>query len=101
MKSCPQCGKSENEISMTTDAFNADDNTAFCPCGWVGKYGVMKDDGKKAKTAARKKLEKEATALEVTFDELMTDDAIIALIDAANNAIRSQDADATGDEAAK
>ena len=48
MKSCPQCGKSENEISMTT---GLDVNVANCPCGWTGKVDDMKEDkpAKKAK----------------------------------------------------
>lgn len=51
MKSCPQCGKNENEISMTTNAENADKNVAWCPCGWNGIYAELKDDrpAKKAK----------------------------------------------------
>jgi hypothetical protein len=47
MKLCPQCGRSEKEISMTTDAENVADNKANCPCGWNGTYGALKDDGKK------------------------------------------------------
>jgi len=100
MKSCPQCGRPENEINMTTDALNADDNAVFCSCGFTGKYGDLKDDGKKAKSSARKKLEKEATSLEITFDDSMSDDAIIALIDAANSAIKAADEEPT-DEASK
>ena len=44
MKSCPQCGKAENEISMTTDAEKADDNSVSCTCGFTGKYGDLKSD---------------------------------------------------------
>ena len=52
MKSCPQCGKSENEISMETGRENANENRAWCSCGWTGTYADMKDDkpAKKAKT---------------------------------------------------
>ena len=51
MKSCPQCGKSENEISMETGRENVNENRAWCPCGWEGTYADMKDDkpAKKAK----------------------------------------------------
>ena len=41
MKSCPQCGKSENEISMETGRENAEENRAWCPCGWEGTYADM------------------------------------------------------------
>lgn len=48
MKSCPQCGKSENEISMTT---GLEENKYFCSCGSVGLVKDLKDDkpAKKAK----------------------------------------------------
>ena len=59
MKSCPQCGKPENEISMTT---GLDVNKAFCSCGWTGNVDDLKDDkpAKKAKTVETEPTEEAA-----------------------------------------
>lgn len=52
MKECPQCGKKENEITMETGAEKAADNRVWCPCGFTGKYGDLKGDGKKTAESA-------------------------------------------------
>jgi hypothetical protein len=48
MKSCPLCGRKENEIEMTTSITPVEMNVARCPCGWVGTVDGLKVDGKKA-----------------------------------------------------
>jgi hypothetical protein len=54
MKSCPQCGRAENEISMTTNAENVDDNIVTCPCGFTGTYGQLKENKPAKPTKAAK-----------------------------------------------
>lgn len=86
MKTCPQCGKSEKEISMTTDAENPDDNRATCSCGWNGTYGAMGNPVKEEspKLTDREKLE--ASAKEIGIDLVegvdVTDDDLKAAIKA-------------------
>jgi len=46
MKSCPKCGRPENEIAMTTTIEPSENNSARCPCGWEGKVGSLSTGSK-------------------------------------------------------